>query len=565
MTLVKDSNFYWPFPVFGIPVNEQWYRIRTDTELLKPIVESTYYENTDGIRGHASLAGFEFGEQEFINKYRVVYIDSSDELHFQCNEGTADIPIWHDLFHLDCDGSPSQIFFSSSTTFDDLVVLGDFYGDSGGLNSITVKDGIHTFQSSTGIISLNHNDFYLTQDSLGNPTINFKGTSSGSSGITSVTFSDGTHSFSDDTLKFNSDQFYLTQDSAGNPQANVVFPPASILVPTLVTFDDGVHTYTDDTLKFNHNQFYLTQDSSGNPKVNSVFPVDTGISFITINDGVHTYTDDTLKLNPDQFYLTQDSAGNPEINSIFPVFNSSITFSDGTHSFSDDTLVLNHEQFYLTQDSAGNPKVNVINQGITFRDGIHTVSDDTLNFNPTHFYLSQDSNGNPLVNSTYIPATDVSLLERQTTTSGTSKDFTGIPVGVNRIQVIMDRISLTGSVNDVITIQIGTSSGVEVTGYVNTGSFIPNGSAPVGQASTDGFSTYIATDSEQITGIITLARIVNNFWAASGVYSHSTTTSGMLSGVKNLSGTLDQVRLTITGGVATFDGGNVAVNYDSIV
>lgn len=208
MTLTKDTNFYWPWPILeGVPLNEQWFRIRTDTELLNPIVQSTYYENTDGIRGHAALAGYEFGSQSFPNQYRIVYIDSSNEFHFQCNHGTLNTPDWHTLFRLDCDG-PNQIQFDGNVIFN-----AGFYPQL----QFTVKDGVHSFRDDT--LSFNNQHFYLTKDSNGNPTVNSK--------TDVITFKDGIETIRDDTLNFNRDNFYLTKDSAGNPSVNLILPQFS--------------------------------------------------------------------------------------------------------------------------------------------------------------------------------------------------------------------------------------------------------------------------------------------------------------------------------------------------
>lgn len=46
----------------------------------------------------------------------------------------------------------------------------------------------------------------------------------GASGVSfyGIIVSDGTVTFKDDTLKFNGEQFYLSQDSAGNPVINII-------------------------------------------------------------------------------------------------------------------------------------------------------------------------------------------------------------------------------------------------------------------------------------------------------------------------------------------------------
>ncbi len=369
MTLLKDDTFYWPWPILeGIPLNEQWDKIRTDTELLSPIVQSTYYENTDGIRGHASLAGYEFGSQSFPNQYRIVYIDASNEFHFQCNHGTLNTPDWHTLFHLDCDG-PNQIQFDQNVLFN-----AGFYPQL----QITVKDGVHTFRDDT--LSFNNNHFYLSKDSNGNPEVNSKIVTlqdvydNGNGQINATTIKPFLVSGTGDVTYINSPNtsagdlvfiedlanikwvigknnggnfrikgssggsiFQIEPDAPGNTltiHANGQISLGGSLIidgsiiansvtadvfygtiepPTPIIFKDGIRTFSDNTLSFNNSQFYLSADSQGNPEVNLIGS-SGGLSSVTFKDGVHTFLDDTLNFNKDHFYLTQDSAGNPSVN-----------------------------------------------------------------------------------------------------------------------------------------------------------------------------------------------------------------------------------------------------------
>lgn len=52
-------------------------------------------------------------------------------------------------------------------------------------------------------------------------------------------------------------------------------------------------------------------------------------------------------------------------------------------------------------------------------------------------------------------------------TSGTSIDFTGIPSWVKRITVMLSGVSTNGS--SAVQIQLGTSSGATVSGYLGSG------------------------------------------------------------------------------------------------
>lgn len=72
----------------------------------------------------------------------------------------------------------------------------------------------------------------------------------------------------------------------------------------------------------------------------------------------------------------------------------------------------------------------------------------------------------------------------QASTSGTSIDFTGIPSWVKRITVMFQGVSTNGS-ND-IQIQLGTSSGFTISGYLGAS----NSTAGTG-AATSNFTTGI--------------------------------------------------------------------------
>ena len=54
----------------------------------------------------------------------------------------------------------------------------------------------------------------------------------------------------------------------------------------------------------------------------------------------------------------------------------------------------------------------------------------------------------------------------QATTSGTSIDFTGIPSGVRRINLMLNVVSTNGT--DSFFVQIGDAGGIENSGYNNT-------------------------------------------------------------------------------------------------
>lgn len=148
------------------------------------------------------------------------------------------------------------------------------------------------------------------------------------------------------------------------------------------------------------------------------------------------------------------------------------------------------------------------------------------------------------------------LMTAQATTSGTQKDFTGIPSWVRRVTVMFSGASTNGTSN--ILVQIGGSGGIATTGY-NSGAQIPGGIV----TSTSG---YIATNSidatSLISGSIVLTRIVGNTWTMLGLLYQSTGVVASSAGDKTISSALTQVRITTVGGTDTFDAGSVNIMYE---
>ncbi len=143
----------------------------------------------------------------------------------------------------------------------------------------------------------------------------------------------------------------------------------------------------------------------------------------------------------------------------------------------------------------------------------------------------------------------------QATTSGTFKDFTGIPSWAKKITVMLNSVSTNGT--SLVQVQIGTSSGIETTGYLSGNS--------ASNFLSSGFMTganNIATDWR--IGAMTITLLGSNLWIMSG--SIGASASGAVSGQsyammgnKTLSGTLDRVRITTVNGTDTFDNGSVNI------
>jgi hypothetical protein len=141
-------------------------------------------------------------------------------------------------------------------------------------------------------------------------------------------------------------------------------------------------------------------------------------------------------------------------------------------------------------------------------------------------------------------------------TSGTSIDFTSIPSWVKRITVCFNGVSTNGGSN--IQIQIGTSSGVETTGYLSTcydSAF---------SSSTAGFviTASVAAGNTR-SGNCVICSLGSNTWTESGVVGRTdSATGGYNSGNKTLAATLDRVRITMANGTDTFDAGSINILYE---
>jgi hypothetical protein len=147
----------------------------------------------------------------------------------------------------------------------------------------------------------------------------------------------------------------------------------------------------------------------------------------------------------------------------------------------------------------------------------------------------------------------------QTTTSGTSIDFTGIPSWVKRITVMLNEVSTNGTSS--VIVQLGDSGGVETSGY--SGYSFEIKATPAGLAVSSGIILNSPVASSTCDGIVTLVNITGSTWVATFVGGDTTGAVCNVAGVsKTLSGTLDRIRLTTVGGVNTFDAGTINISYE---
>lgn len=148
-----------------------------------------------------------------------------------------------------------------------------------------------------------------------------------------------------------------------------------------------------------------------------------------------------------------------------------------------------------------------------------------------------------------------------TTTSGTSFDFTSIPSWVRRITVMLNGVSLSGTDN--LLIQLGTSSGVQTSGYDSRAIVCVDSTLPLKYSSTSGIIVPIANAASTISGVIKIVNISGNIWLVEGmsVYDAALDSTATIFTGTALSAQLDRIRLTRTG-TNTFDAGIVNIFYE---
>lgn len=145
------------------------------------------------------------------------------------------------------------------------------------------------------------------------------------------------------------------------------------------------------------------------------------------------------------------------------------------------------------------------------------------------------------------------------TASGSSVDFTGIPSWVKRITVMFSGVSTSGTSSPLI--QLGDSGGFETTGY-DAKSTINGSATSAGTSYTTGFGIRSSLATNIISGPMRFEKLDGNTWVGSGVLAVSGDNTLQSAGVKTLSDTLTQVRITTVNGTDAFDAGTINIMYE---
>lgn len=144
-------------------------------------------------------------------------------------------------------------------------------------------------------------------------------------------------------------------------------------------------------------------------------------------------------------------------------------------------------------------------------------------------------------------------------TSGTSIDFTGIPSWAQRITVMFNGVSTTGTSEKLV--QLGTSGGFVSTGYNSTGTRSSASGNSVGTATT-GMLVNSESSTDIVSMLMTITLFSGNIWVSSHTGKYSTAGSIAGGGDVDLGGVLDRIRITTFDGVDTFDAGSINIMYE---
>lgn len=144
--------------------------------------------------------------------------------------------------------------------------------------------------------------------------------------------------------------------------------------------------------------------------------------------------------------------------------------------------------------------------------------------------------------------------------SGTAVDFTGLPSSVKRITVMFNEVSTTGTSFKLV--QLGTSGGIQSSGYVSTSIRANTTTSTGGGSSTLGFVIGNAVATDTLSGHMVITLFGSNAWISSSTMKTTTVLALFGAGSVNLGGTMDRVRITTVNGTDNFDAGSINILYE---
>lgn len=189
------------------------------------------------------------------------------------------------------------------------------------------------------------------------------------------------------------------------------------------------------------------------------------------------------------------------------------------------------------------------------------LASPALTGTPTAPTATAGTNTTQLATTAYVDR-KMTLMTAQNSTSGTSIDFTGIPSWAKRITIMFNGVSTNGT--SIVQIQLGTSGGIENTGYLGVGVGCPNTNTPGVLNMSSGFITSNAGSATQTRhGSLSIISVSPNTFIINGSLGLSNDSVFQSSfGSKTLAGNLDRVRITTVNGTDTFDAGSINIMYE---
>ena len=151
----------------------------------------------------------------------------------------------------------------------------------------------------------------------------------------------------------------------------------------------------------------------------------------------------------------------------------------------------------------------------------------------------------------------------QATTSGTEIDFTSIPSWATKIEIMFEGVSLSGTAYYALV--IGDADGFETSGYTGGSgslSFVDGSVTNTAAGAGANIAFGDATAGTTLSGVISLylKDSTNNTWVFDGRL-FAGNVHYFVWGNKDLSATLDSVRITTSNGTDTFDAGSINIRY----
>lgn len=258
-------------------------------------------------------------------------------------------------------------------------------------------------------------------------------------------------------------------------------------------------------------------------------------------------------------------SGNPTITSNATSANtaSAIVARDGSGNFSAGTITA----ALSGNASTANTLATARNINGTSFNGSASITTATWGTSRTltigSANKSVDGSANVSWSLSEIGAPEIVLSTAVATTSGTAIDFTSIPSWVKRITVMLRGVTTNGS--SIPIIQLGTSGGIDATGYTgDTLDYNTSAASGSGYTNVSGIRFRNSVSSASVfTGFIVLVTQTTNVWVSNGQISAGGT-SGASAVIfnKSLSSTLDRLRLTTVNGLSLFTAGSINILYE---